>query len=220
MDGETRSELARKALAGYVNGPEAPAEATRLALAKTDRAHAIVIVEGISDQIAIETLAARRGRDLNDEGTVVLPVGGAQAAVRYLKEFGPHGEQLHIAGLCDADAADTICSALAAAGIGEPQTIDDMASLGFHVCIKDLEDELIRAVGPSEVEALIESQGELGALRTFQKQPEWRGRPLGDQLHRFFGSKARRSLRYARLLIDVVGLDRVPRPLDGVLASS
>lgn len=219
MDGETRTELAQRALAGYANGPNAPAKATRLALAKAERAHAILIVEGISDQIAIETLASRRGRDLKDEGIAVLPVGGAQAALRYLQEFGPNGEQIHLAGLCDVDAAETFRRALITAGVGNPQTAEEMATCGFHVCVRDLEDELIRSVGPNLVEGVLESQGELAAFRTFQKQPDWRGRPTSDQLHRFFGSKARRSLRYARLLIETVELDRVPPPLDAVLSS-
>ncbi|MEL6983376.1 MAG: ATP-dependent endonuclease, partial [Actinomycetota bacterium] len=63
------------------------------------------------------------------------------------------------------------------------------------------------------------SQGDLGSFRTFQKQPDWRGRPVQDQLHRFFGSQARRSFRYSRLLVETVDLDRVPAPLVAVLAS-
>jgi hypothetical protein len=48
--------------------------------------------------------------------------------------------------------------------------------------------------------------------------PAWRGRAAGDQLRRFMGSGGRRKIRYARLLVDALALDRVPRPLDGVLA--
>lgn len=217
MDGELRADLARRALAGYANGPDAPQEATFRALQKVERAEAVIVVEGISDQIAVETVARRLGRDLDAEGIAVLPVGGAHAAARYLYELGPAGEHLELAGLCDADAAETYRRAVIRAGIGRPRTTDDLARLGFHVCVRDLEDELIRAVGPDRVVAVIESQGERGPWRTFQKQPEWRSRPIGDQLHRFIGSKARRSLRYARLLVEAVPLDRVPRPLTGVL---
>jgi predicted ATP-dependent endonuclease of OLD family len=35
-----------------------------------------VLVEGISDQIAVETLAGRRDQDLDAKGVVVLPIGG------------------------------------------------------------------------------------------------------------------------------------------------
>lgn len=217
MDGEQRAELARRALAGYENGPDAPIRATNRALQKVEAARAIILVEGISDQIAVETLAVRLGRDLDVERVAVLPVGGVHAVPTYLRRFGPAGENLDLAGLCDADGVETLRRALVAAGVGRPQTTDDMAELGFHVCFRDLEDELIRAVGAGVVEAVIDSQGDLGSFRKLQKQPEWRGRPTDDQLHRFFRSKARRGQRYTRLLMQAVDLDRAPRPLDGVL---
>ena len=37
----------------------------------------VVLVEGVSDQVAVETLCARRGLDLPAEGICVLPLGGA-----------------------------------------------------------------------------------------------------------------------------------------------
>jgi len=218
MHGEERAELARQALAGYVNGPDAPQAATSLALKKAETARAVIIVEGISDQIAIETLAVRRRRDLESEEIAVVPIGGAQAITKYLRAFGPDGENLGLAGFCDADAAENFRRGLIKTGFGEPTSTAAMASLGFYVCVRDLEDELIRAVGPDQVKTIVESQGEISAFRTFQKQPEWREQPVGDQLHRFIRSKARRSLRYARLLVDAVDLDRVPRPLDATLA--
>ena len=51
-----------------------------------------------------------------------------------------------------------------------------------------------------------------------QKQPAWRGRPVEEQLRRFFGSGARRKIRYARFLVEALDLARVPRPLELVLS--
>ena len=85
MDMTRRRELASRWLDGYVHGPAAATEATAVALAKVAAAQAVVLVEGISDQIAVETLAARGGRDLGAEHVVVLPVGGAHAITRYLE---------------------------------------------------------------------------------------------------------------------------------------
>src|SRR3954453_3352568 len=65
-----RSELARRALDGYLSGPAAPTEATTRAMSKVGNAVALVLVEGISDQIALETAAAGRGRDLETERVV------------------------------------------------------------------------------------------------------------------------------------------------------
>jgi hypothetical protein len=93
-----------------------------------------------------------------------------------------------------------------------------MEALGFYVCDVDLEDELIRALGAEAVERIAEAQGELGAFRTLQKQPAWRGRPTEEQLRRWLGSGARRKIRYARLLVEALELTEVPRPLTLVLA--
>jgi hypothetical protein len=217
VSGDTRSDLADQALAGYVNGPGAVVEATNRALKKIDGCETIIVVEGISDQIAIETLALRHERDLDAEGVAVLPIGGAHAIGRFLLQFGPAGEHMDLTGFCDADATETFRQGLIKAGVGQPRNAEEMADVGFHVCVRDLEDELIRAVGPDQVVAVVASQGELAPFKTFQKQPEWRGRPLDDQLHRFLGSKARRSLRYARLLMSAVDLERAPQPLAAVL---
>ena len=220
MDITRRRELASQLLDGYVHGPAAATEATARALAKVAAAEAVVLVEGISDQIAVETLAARRDRDLDAERVVVFPTGGVHAMARYLTQFGPAGTGLRLAGLCDAGEEDVVRRGLASAGIGSPGTRSEMERLGFYVCVEDLEDELIRAIGAAQVEELIGSQGDLGSFRTLQGQPEWRSRPVGAQLRRFLGSGARRKLRHARLLAGSVALDRLPHPLDAVLTSA
>lgn len=95
-----------------------------------------------------------------------------------------------------------------------------MDRLGFYVCVEDLEDELVRAIGAGRVVELIDSQGDLGSFRSLQRQPPWRGQPVAAQLRRFLGSGARRKLRYARLLAGAVDLDRLPYPLDSLLPAS
>jgi hypothetical protein len=52
---------------------------------------AVVLVEGMSDQFAVEALAARRGRDLNAQGVFTVPMGGATNIGRFLRMFGPRG---------------------------------------------------------------------------------------------------------------------------------
>jgi hypothetical protein len=211
-----RRERAKELLGGYANGPTAGPQATARALTNLSGAAAVVLVEGVSDQIALETLAVRRGRDLAAERVVVVPIGGAHAARRFLTTFNPAGVRL--AGLCDVAEEEIFRRALTGAGIGSPSTRAEMQRLGFQVCVADLEDELLRAVGVERVEALFEAQRELGSFRTLQSQPAWRDRPVEAQLRRFLGSGARRKSCYARLLVEAVDLDRVPQPLDAVLA--
>jgi hypothetical protein len=219
MDIIRRGELARWLLDGYVHGPAAATQATALALAKVPAAAAVVLVEGISDQIAVETLATRLGRDFAAERVVVLPTGGAHGMMRYLRLLVPAGADLRLAGLCDRAEEHLVRRGLASAGIGSPTTRAELERLGFAVCVEDLEDELTRAIGATRFEALIDSQGDLGPFRSLQRQPQWRNQPANAQLHRFLGSGGSRKLRYARLLAGSVDLGRLPHPLETVLMS-
>ena len=179
---------------------------------------AVVLVEGISDQRALEALAERRGRNLDAEGISVVPIGGAQSIGRFLSRFGHQGLDLRLAGLCDAGEETDFRRGLERAGLGSNLTRADMESLGFYVCVADLEDELIRALGAASVEQVAEAQGDLGSFRTLQKQPAWQGRTTEEQLRRFMGSGGSRKIRYARLLVEALDVTHVPRPLDLVLA--
>ena len=179
---------------------------------------AVLLVEGISDQIALTALAERRGRNLEAEGVSVLPIGGAQAIERFLTLYGPQGLDVRLAGLCDAAEEGNFRRGLERAGLGSNLTRVDMEARGFYVCVADLEDELIRALGAATVERVVDAQGDLGSFRTLQKQPAWHGRTTEDQLRRFMGSGGSRKIRYARLLVDALDLTQVPRPLDLVLA--
>jgi hypothetical protein len=179
---------------------------------------AVVLVEGISDQVALEALAARRGRDLAAEGIAVVPMGGARSIRRFLELFGPPGLDVRLAGLCDAGEEGDFRRGLERAGLGSNLSRADMEALGFYVCVADLEDELIRCLGPAAVEQVVDAQGELGSFRTFQRQPAWQGRSSQEQLRRFIGTHSGRKARYGRLLVDALELGSVPRPLDRVLA--
>jgi hypothetical protein len=179
---------------------------------------AVVLVEGVSDSVALEALAERRERDLDAEGIAIVPMGGAQSIGRYLSLYGPQRLGLGLAGLCDAAEEGEFQRGLERAGLGSGLTRTEMERLGFYVCVADLEDELIRALGTAAVEEVVAAHGDLGPFRTLQKQPAWQGRPVELQLRRFMGSGGSRKIRYARLLVEALDLARVPRPLDLVLA--
>ncbi len=217
----SRRELARRALVvGYDSGPDATTRATARALAKVDNAVAVVLVEGITDQIALETAAVGRGRDLEAERVVVVPIGGAHAIGRFLTRLGTLDTRRRLAGLCDLREEEIFRRGLVATQVGSPRTRKDMEQLGFYVCVSDREEELIRAVGTAGVEALFDSQGDLRSFRTFQSQPAWRGREPEAQMHRFVRSSSVRNLHYARLLVEAaVGRDTLPRPIDALLTA-
>jgi Overcoming lysogenization defect protein-like, TOPRIM domain len=182
-----------------------------------DAASGVILVEGVSDQVALETLAVRHGRDLAAERVAIVAIGGAQAIGSALRTIRRWNSESRLAGLCDAGEERGFRRALEQAGLGSDLTRVRMEELGFYVCDADLEDELIRALGATAVEEVLARNGDLSSFRTFQKQPEWQVRPTEDQLRRFFGSSAGK-IKYARLLVESLDLARVPRPLDGVLA--
>jgi hypothetical protein len=179
---------------------------------------AVVLVEGTSDQAALEALARRTGRDLGAEGVTVVAMGGVTNVRKHLDELGPNGVNVRLAGLCDVGEVGELTRGLELAGFGAALTEADLERLGFFVCVNDLEDELIRALGAEAVEDVVAAQGELRSLRTLQKQTAQRGRTVEAQLRRFMGSKGGRKIRYARLLVDALDLTNVPRPLERVLA--
>jgi hypothetical protein len=176
---------------------------------------AVILVEGMSDRIAIETLAERSGRDLAAEGVSVVPIGGAQAIGSFLQRF----LGLRLAGLCDAGEVREFQRGLERAGLGSNLDRAGMEALGFYVCDPDLEAELIRALGAERVLKVVEAHGDLPPFRTLQKQVEWRGRPVEDQLRRFMGSGGSRKTRYARYLVEALEPGEVPRPMEQLLAS-
>ncbi|MFJ1599706.1 TOPRIM nucleotidyl transferase/hydrolase domain-containing protein [Streptomyces sp. NPDC088261] len=170
----------------------------------------VVLVEGPSDDAAVSALAARRGRDLGGEGVCVLAMGGAMSVGRFARLLGPPGLGLRLVGLCDEAEVSFYARGLERAGA---------APEGIFVCAADLEDELIRALGADRVAELVEVEGDLRALQTFLRQPAQQGRTAQQQLRRFLGTKKGRKIQYGRVLVDALDLDRVPAPLDGLLAS-
>ncbi len=181
------------------------------------RPRAVVLVEGLSDRVALEVLARRRGRDLGREGVRVVAMSGATNIGHYLDRYGPRGLDVEVAGLYDSAEERFFRQGLERAGLGVPPSPAGLAERGFFVCTADLEDELIRAVGAEQVEQLVEAAGELASFRRLQRQPALRERSLHDQLRRLMSGRSGGKYRYAAIMAEAVGLDRVPQPLDAVL---
>ena len=100
---------------------------------------------------------------------------------------------------------------------GERADRETIERLGFFACDRDLEDELIRALGVDAVVRAIEGEGELASLRIMQRQPAQRDRPATEQLRRFIGTRSGRKIRYGHVLAAALEPDQVPRSLAGIL---
>lgn len=155
----------------------------------------VVLVEGVSDAVAVRVIAERLGV----AALRVRPVGGSKGVRRAAAELA--GERL--VGLVDR---------------AERRDFERVLDAVF-VCDPDLESEFIRALGVGGVEAVIASQGELESFRRLQRQPFQRTRTPEQQLTRFFGGRSGNKPRYARLLAEAVPVDRIPRPLAALLTS-
>lgn len=211
----TDLECFRQAVIDWVTGD---GEETRdIAAELSGSVDSVILVEGVSDEAAIVALAGITAADLELARVCIIPMGGATNIAKYLEALAGPGLGLRVAGLCDAGEERYFRRALTRVGLG---TIDGrvaLAAAGFFVCVEDLEDELIRALGVEAVREVLEEHGDSGLFHTFQNQPAQRGRPLDRQLRRFLGTTSGRKERYASLLAGALDPATIPQPLGELL---
>lgn len=181
-----------------------------------------VFVEGGSDAVVVDALARARGirfgtlATAGPTGAALISMRGVTNARRELARLRTAHPSTLALGLADAPEERIVATALGEHG---HQAADraQLARAGFFVCVDDLEDELIRALGAATVLEALGELGELGRFATFQRQPEWRGRPIAEQLHRFAGSGAGRKLALAGRLATRLDASNTPQPLTQLL---
>jgi len=147
--------------------------------------------------------------------TATSPRSTAQTVVA--QEAVGVGRDVRVGGLYDVGEERFVVNTLDRVGLRPFTATTPLTELGFFRCDRDLEDELIRAVGVDEFLDLIATEGELRSFERLRDQPAQRDRTITQQLHRFIGSKGGRKERYGRRLAQALPLDRVPAPLDGLL---
>ena len=173
----------------------------------------VVLVEGRSDRAALAVLVARRGLD---RAVDVREMGGATNVRRHLHDAVRDAGTSRVLGLCDEAEAAFFHRALAAEGAAAT-TAHEMEALGFHVCVRDLEDELLHALGPDEVRGVLERLGLDGAFDRFSCQRAWTDRPLEARLHRFAGAVSGRKALLAAALTTALPGERLPDPMRRLL---
>ena len=156
----------------------------------------VVLVEGESDALVVRLLAERRGLDVE-----VVAMGGVTNVRRYAVERNGSAVLL---GLCDA---------------GERRYLErlDPPLAGVFVCHRDLEEELVEALGEEAVLEVLAEAGVIGSFRTFQGQPEWRGRDLTAQVRRFAGAGSGRKALLAAGMARRLDESTVPASLTALL---
>ncbi|MBF4161993.1 hypothetical protein [Nocardioides acrostichi] len=173
-----------------------------------------VLLEGASDVAAVETAAEVAGVAL--DGVDLVSMGGVTNIGRHLRAADSEGIDLR--GMCDAAESPFVVRALRAIGyrVDDP---DHLPSAGFWVCDRDLEDELVRALGTARILQVLEAQLMLRSFQSLLVQPAWRDRPFADQVHRFVGAGSGRKVRLARAFTACLSPDELPAPLAGLLLS-
>ncbi|MGW9113515.1 ATP-dependent endonuclease [Microbacterium sp. NPDC055683] len=164
----------------------------------------VILVEGESDRAALHAAAVRLGEE------PPARIGVLHGITNLAKALAAHAGD-GVVVLFDGDERARVARVLAGA------TTTPVAATA---CERDLEDELIRALGADGVLAVIAAEGDLPAWRALRGQPFHRRRPVEEVLHRFMGSIGGRKLRYARALVEALPPGAIPRPLVDALAAA
>ena len=146
---------------------------------RLEPARVVVLVEGRSDRAALEVLTSRRGVGVG-VGVEVRSMGGATTVRRHLHAAVTDAATHRVLGLCDEPETDFFVRALVASG-ADVATTEDLAAHGFHTCRRDLEDELIRALGPERAHRALAEVGLAEAFERFSRQQFWAGRSSHDR---------------------------------------
>lgn len=182
-----------------------------------------VLLEGASDVAAIRELRARRGITPEDEPCVLVDMGGATNIRRTLHQVAAMNPRPRVIGLCDEREARYFVRALevhgAELGLQGAPKLDTLPQFGFHVCHRDLEDELLRALGVEGTLAVLAGLDLESTFAAFTRQLAWQGRPVMDQLRRFGGTTSGRKELLAGAMAAALDVDDTPPPLAALLAS-
>lgn len=176
----------------------------------------MVLLEGASDVAAVRAAAGSVGVDLT--GVRLVDMGGITnvrahlAALRVGLDEAPLDEAPTVLGMCDVGEARFVIAALGAGGSWIRHS-SDLPSMGFFVCHRDLEEELLRALGVTRTLALLQRLGLRDKLEALRQQPAWRDRPLSAQLHRFAGVASGRKELLGGALAAELAPEELPEPL-------
>jgi hypothetical protein len=173
----------------------------------------VVLVEGVSDAAVVRVLCESLG--IPAAAVEIRDIGGVTNVGHHLRGIQP---DTRVLGLYDAPEERFVRRALHTTG-RMTEADRDLSHVGFWLCDRDLEEELIRALGPQRVEQALAELGDLERFRAFQRQPQWRGRDLAEQLHRFAGTASGRKLVLARRLAEELTPGSTPAPLASLVTA-
>ncbi|WP_238146607.1 hypothetical protein [Ornithinimicrobium murale] len=173
----------------------------------------LVLLEGPSDVAAVSAVLAARGGRGEHSAYELVDLGGVTNVGAQLRRAVDARPAPRVVGLCDAGEARVVLRALQRIGrtLTQPQ---ELPGEHFFVCDRDLEDELIRALGPDRCLEVLAEQGLAGRFAAFSRQQAWEGRPLLDRLHRFCGIASGRKVLLAGAMAGALAPGEAPAPIE------
>lgn len=177
-------------------------------------AETVILVEGFSDLLAVRVLATKLGIDVDAAGVSVLSLEGGDLFVHYLQLLGPAGLQLDVRGLCDDDKAARWIDRLGREGFAVHDGAT-MAAAGFHICVPDLEGELMAPLSEADLNAVFVAEGAADEFQTFAAQPDQQAKTPDEQRLAFIKKD---KIRWAPLVADAVPDAGIPQPIRDLLA--
>jgi hypothetical protein len=175
-----------------------------------------VLLEGASDVAAVRVVAERAGLDLAGRGVRLVDMRGATNIGRHLLAVAEALPSPRVLGMCDAPEAPFFLRALQRVGCAV-ETAAELGDWGFQVCDRDLEDELMRALGESGTRAVLANQGLTQRFAMLTQQPAWVSEAFHEQVHRFAGAASGRKELLAAAMAGAIDVDALPAPLSGLV---
>ena len=175
-----------------------------------------VLLEGASDVAAVRVVAERTGIDLEDLGVHLVDMHGATNIRRYLLAAAEATDSPRVLGMCDRPEGIFFVRALHRLGC-DVRAVDELPDWGFHVCHRDLEDELMRDLGERGTRQVLTDLGLTQRFAMLTQQPAWVAGTFHEQVHRFAGAASGRKELMAAALAQALDIDALPAPLAGLL---
>jgi hypothetical protein len=183
---------------------------------ESTRAPTWVLLEGTSDVAAVRAAADRLGVPVDEQEVVLVDMGGATNVRHHLAEAASQEVSPRVLGMCDVKEGSFFVRALRDLHI-DVGSVAELPRWGFQVCVHDLEDELMRALGPTQVRDVLRGLGLTARFAAFTQQPAWSARGFHEQAHRFAGVASGRKELMAAALAAALDPDALPAPLQGLL---
>ena len=174
------------------------------------------MLEGASDVAAVRAASERAGLGLGDAGVRLIDMGGATNVRRHLVEAARASTSPRVLGMCDIKEGAFFVRALRELEC-DVSSVDDLPRWGFQLCDRDLEDELMRALGPDGVRRVLDGLRLSGRFATFTRQPAWAARDFHEQARRFAGVASGRKEVMAAALAAALDPQALPSPLRQLL---